>query len=270
MLEKYIRTVKSQVAWYEGKLRRADPKHPRFRQDQVDMYGRIAADLRDLLKYLGEQAGAPEIVIEPPVVVPHKVAKENLKNTTAPLRESPRPPAGEAVSSPDDLSDLPPELLAQLSAGAKSDTDPLIQIIDDRGGTATIDEILIDLYRKHKEIGKRAVISNKLYRLSRRGLCAAFPGRKGFYTTDKAQIAEAASKTAADEAAMTENDKGSGASTPEPLSIEPGAAGSQEGPSKPTPVGSNPTVSTKNRRDLFAGTSISTVASLTKKGETFM
>jgi hypothetical protein len=268
MLEKHVQTVKSQIAFYDGKLRRADPKHPRFRQDQVDMFSRIAANLRDLLKFLGTLEGAPPITIDPPVIV-RTAPKEDTKEVFV-------VPAASRLAEPaptksDDLSDLPPELLAELSAGAKSDTDPLIQIIDDRGGTATIDEILIDLYRKHREIGKRAVISNKLYRLTRRGLCAAAPGRKGVYTTDKAQIAVASAKPSRDEAASkTTDDEGPGASTPEPSSIETGTAGLQEGPSKPSPVGSSPTISTKSRRELFSGTSISTAASLAKKGETSM
>ena len=84
----------------------------------------------------------------------------------------------------DDLSDLPPELLKELSESFKGETDPLIRIINDRGGTASLDEILVDLFRRYREIGKRPIISNKLYRFSKRGLCAPVPGKKGFYTTD--------------------------------------------------------------------------------------
>lgn len=83
----------------------------------------------------------------------------------------------------DDLSDLPPELLDQLSVGAKA--DQLVQIINKRGGTASLDEILIDLWRVHKKIGKRAVICNRLYRLGRRDLVWAVPSKKGVYTTTK-------------------------------------------------------------------------------------
>jgi hypothetical protein len=47
-----------------------------------------------------------------------------------------------------DLSDLPPELVKELSEEATREVaHPLIEIIDARGGTAELGEILIDLYR---------------------------------------------------------------------------------------------------------------------------
>jgi hypothetical protein len=72
----------------------------------------------------------------------------------------------------DNLSDLPPQLLEELSEKAtRKVTNSLIEIIDARGGTATLDEILIDLYRKYKKVGKRASVVQRLPVLSRRGLC---------------------------------------------------------------------------------------------------
>jgi hypothetical protein len=45
----------------------------------------------------------------------------------------------------DDLSDLPPQLLKELTKEARPEAaHPLIEIIDGRGGTAALDEILID------------------------------------------------------------------------------------------------------------------------------
>ena len=42
---------------------------------------------------------------------------------------------------------------------------------------------LIDLFRKHGQLGKRVLIQNKLYRLSKQGMVWPMPGRKGIYTT---------------------------------------------------------------------------------------
>jgi hypothetical protein len=85
-----------------------------------------------------------------------------------------------------DLSDLPPELLEELSEQARREVGhQLIEIIDGRGGTATLDEILIDLYRKYKKVGKRANVAKRLLFLSRRGLCGLVPGASGYYTTAK-------------------------------------------------------------------------------------
>ena len=149
----------------------------------------------------------------------------------APAREA-TPDFQTQVSEPapsnsrgNDLSDLPPELLKELSDSFKGETDPLITIINDRGGTASIDEILVDLYRKFNEIGKRPIISNKLYRFSRRGLCAAVSGKKGFYTTDPAFLH-------AGEEEEEENHEGPDDSSSGPSSNDMGAARSPGGPSK--------------------------------------
>jgi hypothetical protein len=74
-------------------------------------------------------------------------------------------------------------LIRELSENAKGAIDPLIEIIDGRGGTATLDEILIDLYRKFKKVGKRMVVAKRLLFLSRRGLCWPVPGAKDYFTT---------------------------------------------------------------------------------------
>ena len=95
--------------------------------------------------------------------------------------------AAETPRSEDDLSDLPPELLEQLSSRSKKgQTDVLVQIINDRGGRASLDEIIIDLYRKTGEIGVRNLIANRLYRLAKQDLVAAEEGKKGIYKTTKA------------------------------------------------------------------------------------
>jgi hypothetical protein len=153
-------------------------------------------------------------------------------------------------SAGNDLSDLPPELLKELSDSFKGETDPLVRIINDRGGSASIDEILVDLYRKYGEIGKRPIVSNKLYRFSRRGLCAPIPGKKGFYTTDPAMLQSGSEEEEEDE------EEGPDVGASGPLSKNAGVAGSQEGPSKPSPVGSSPSTSTIARRKLFASTAI--------------
>jgi hypothetical protein len=84
----------------------------------------------------------------------------------------------------DDLLNLPPELLKELSEEAtRKVTHPLIEIIDGRRGTAALDEILIDLYRKYKKLGRRASVAQRLLVLSRRGLCRLVLGASRYYTT---------------------------------------------------------------------------------------
>jgi hypothetical protein len=70
------------------------------------------------------------------------------------------------------ISDLPRELVKELSEEAtRKVAHPLIEIVDGRGGTATLDEILIDLDRKYKKVGKRASVARRLSVLLRWGLC---------------------------------------------------------------------------------------------------
>jgi hypothetical protein len=81
------------------------------------------------------------------------------------------------------ISDLPRELVKELSEEAtRKVAHPLIEIVDGRGGTATLDEILIDLDRKYKKVGKRASVARRLSVLLRWGLCRLVPGVSGYYT----------------------------------------------------------------------------------------
>jgi hypothetical protein len=235
MLEEFIVLVKGQIAHYDNQIARFSPSHPRYRPEQIALYRRLIAEHRDLLTFLEGQRTPGQATIAAKAVVP----------------KSPTPDDDRQSLSPNDLSDLPPELLAELSDSARGEVDPLIQIIRERGGTATLDDILIDLYRKHREIGKRNVIANKLYRLTKRKLCWSVPGKKGIYTI--APLDAGDDETA--ENSDNENSEGPDGGTSEP-SISTGVAGLPDGPSKPSPVGSTPTTSTKHRRELLAGVAI--------------
>jgi hypothetical protein len=161
MIDKFIALVKGQIRHYEDQIDRFQPSNPRSRPGQVEMYRRLLNEHRDLLTYLDGQ----------------------LKNSNGANKETEKQIESESPGE-DNLSDLPEELLAQLSGRAKKgQADPIVQIINDHGGVATLDEILIDLYRRHREINTRTLISNKLYRLGKQGLVKAIEGKKGVYTT---------------------------------------------------------------------------------------
>lgn len=91
---------------------------------------------------------------------------------------------GLTTALPKDLGnihDLPPELLNELSV-AKTDEleDQLVTVIKAYGDEATLDQILVGLFRKFKVSQKRRFIQNKLYRMD---TVWGVPGRKGVYTT---------------------------------------------------------------------------------------
>ncbi|MCD1621097.1 hypothetical protein K7H20_23965 [Salipiger manganoxidans] len=79
------------------------------------------------------------------------------------------------------IHDLPTELLDELSV-AKTDEleDQLVTVINSYGGEASLDQILVGLYRKFKVTQKRRFLQNKLYRMA---MVWSVDGRKGYYTT---------------------------------------------------------------------------------------
>lgn len=84
----------------------------------------------------------------------------------------------------DEVEGLPEELMNELSV---SDTDKaefnIVTLIDEAGGVATLDRILVSLYRQSGEIMKRANLNSRLYRMSQRGFIHSVPGKKGVYST---------------------------------------------------------------------------------------
>lgn len=84
--------------------------------------------------------------------------------------------------SPSDLEGLPPELLSELAISESDQADfQILAVIDERGGIATLDQILIGLYHKTGEIYKRTRLNSKVYRLIQKGLLKGVEGKKAVY-----------------------------------------------------------------------------------------
>ena len=84
----------------------------------------------------------------------------------------------------DEIADLPEELMNELSVSdAEKAEFNIVALIDDIGGVATLDRILVALYRQSGEIMKRANLNARLYRMSKNGLIHSVPGKKGVYST---------------------------------------------------------------------------------------
>lgn len=84
-----------------------------------------------------------------------------------------------------DLNDLPAELRAQLQVGKIGELErEIIELIrDDFSGIANVDEILVGLYRRSKQIHARAQLANRLYRMGQAGHLISVPKKKGVYRT---------------------------------------------------------------------------------------
>lgn len=82
-----------------------------------------------------------------------------------------------------DLSDLPEEVIAQLNL---SKIDELEQHLRDivasgAGSEVGLDQIIIELWRRHKVTKARTYIMNKLYRMAQKGAITSVDGKKGVY-----------------------------------------------------------------------------------------
>lgn len=83
-----------------------------------------------------------------------------------------------------EVQDLPEELIAELSISESDKYDfGVISIIDECGGMASLDRILVELFKQTGEISKRSNLNARLYRMSQKGLVFSVPGKKGVYST---------------------------------------------------------------------------------------
>jgi hypothetical protein len=84
----------------------------------------------------------------------------------------------------EELQDLPPELMAELSI---SDSDKLdfsiATLIEEVGGVATLDRVLVSIYKLTGEILKRATLNARLYRMAQKEIIFSVPGKKGVYSS---------------------------------------------------------------------------------------
>jgi len=101
-----------------------------------------------------------------------------------------RPPAPDRAKRPlqlriEDLDGLPDELIQELSVTDGDRLDfTIYTIIEELGGIASLDQLLIALYRKTGEVHKRPNVNSRLYRLTTRGgELFNVPGKKGVYAT---------------------------------------------------------------------------------------
>ena len=82
-----------------------------------------------------------------------------------------------------DLTDLPEELLKELRLGPRTSLDAqILDVFNALGGTATLDEVLIGLYRKFAVVQKRRFVQNAIWRMIRKGHLTALRGERGRFS----------------------------------------------------------------------------------------
>lgn len=82
-----------------------------------------------------------------------------------------------------DLSDLPEEVLAELSLTRVDEMEQQLRdiIASGNGAEVGLDAVIIELYRRHKVVQPRRFVMNKLYRMAQKGLIEGVEGKKGAY-----------------------------------------------------------------------------------------
>ncbi len=82
-----------------------------------------------------------------------------------------------------DVADLPAELLRELSAGHTDVLEArIIEVFGILGGSASLDQLLIGLFRKFHVIQKRRFLQNKIWRMVRKGRLHTVPKVRGMFS----------------------------------------------------------------------------------------
>ncbi|MDX2373402.1 hypothetical protein NJD71_04580 [Psychrobacter sp. PP-21] len=94
-----------------------------------------------------------------------------------------KPSSNSIYITPNDLIGLPPELIAELNISESDKQDFLLmEVVEDLGGIASIDKIMIRVYHKTGEILERQKLGAKLYRMISKNLIYSLPSKKGVYS----------------------------------------------------------------------------------------
>ena len=96
----------------------------------------------------------------------------------------PSPKKAALTLSWNEIEGLPDELVAELSISDSDKSDyNLIALIDEVGGMASLDRLLVELYKKTGEVIKRSNLNARLYRMIQKEMVFSVPGKKGVYSS---------------------------------------------------------------------------------------
>jgi hypothetical protein len=142
--------------------------------DALDTVKALAAELRRL-----SQAAE----LEEPARAKRQQERAEAMDAVAQELETARKRLRPVTGDFGDLSDLPEEVMAQLNLSKVDELELQIRdiIAAADGEEIGIDQIIIELYRRHKVVQERKFIMNKLYRMGTKGLIHSVDGKKGVY-----------------------------------------------------------------------------------------
>lgn len=84
----------------------------------------------------------------------------------------------------EEIDGLPEELLSELSISESDKFDfHIVAAVGDSGGVASLDRLLVSLFKSTGEIMKREKLNSRIYRLIQKEMLFSVPGKKGVYST---------------------------------------------------------------------------------------
>lgn len=157
MLNKHIDFVNEQIAFHKASAERY--KNSKFRNSK---HLETASRFEELLEYL-------------------RHASEELEEAKKRANSKSRPKTLRLSLTPEELEGLPQELLDELSSADRSEY-LILNILEDAGGVASLDKILVELFRRTNEVTKRSTLTSRIYRMAQKNLVHSVPGKKGVYS----------------------------------------------------------------------------------------
>lgn len=90
---------------------------------------------------------------------------------------------------PSEVDDLPPEQLAEININKSDRQDfQILEVLDNAGGAASIDQIMVALHRKTGMIQRRVYTNSRLYRMIKKRLIYPVPNFKGAYSLNPIEV----------------------------------------------------------------------------------
>ena len=117
---------------------------------------------------------------------------EELEISNAFDKASPPSQLSQFNLSFEEVQALPEDLIKELSFSDSDKTEFLIQnLIAEYGGLASLDRILVGIFKKTGEVHKRNAITAKVYRMVNKGMLFSVPTKKGVYSIKEISEEEA-------------------------------------------------------------------------------
>lgn len=173
-LGEHISLVKEQLEFHERQAARyaADPNRSSRHQRTAERLGVL---LEDLLEFQKWESANPNWATPKTVELPKRLAL-----------------------TWEEVEGLPPEVLAELSISDSDRTEfNIIAAIRAMGSVASLDRIIVHMFKEHGDLQKRLPLNQRLYRMVQKELIFSVPGKKGVYSSEPLSDAEAAAAEAA-------------------------------------------------------------------------